>query len=373
MAILISKIVLTGGPCAGKTTALSRVEQNLTEQGYKVFVVSESATELIKGGIRPFGDDAIDMIEFQDLILKYQLSKEKIYEQAIEKLSEDKKCVIIYDRGIIDNKAYIGQTNFDMVLKRQGLSELGLMDNYDMIIHLVTSADGKEQFYTLENNQARSESASEAVTLDRKTMAAWAGHSNLKIIDNKTDFDEKINLVIDEINNLLGNPITIRKERKYLVNLESSDLSYLTENNSMEINLKQTYLESENGYERRLRKRTFNNQSTYYLTVQKKVKNLTKIVTDKKVTEKEYLRLLDIYKVKGEIEKTRYSFTLNKQYYRLDIFEDNLVILEVDATKENKNIVIPEFLEVLKEVTDDERYQNINIALKSEQIVHRLW
>ena len=31
-----SKIVITGGPCAGKTTGLSYVERELTKLGYKV-------------------------------------------------------------------------------------------------------------------------------------------------------------------------------------------------------------------------------------------------------------------------------------------------------------------------------------------------
>ena len=58
--MLKAKIVLTGGPCAGKTTALSKIEEHLEECGYKVMVVSESATELIKGGIRPFGESKLD-------------------------------------------------------------------------------------------------------------------------------------------------------------------------------------------------------------------------------------------------------------------------------------------------------------------------
>ena len=107
MGQLVGKIVLTGGPCAGKTTALSTIEQELTDRGYRVLVVGESATELIKGCIRPFGDKPFDLLDFQRLILQYQLQKEKIYEQAVDMLPEDEKCVILYDRGIMDNKAYI--------------------------------------------------------------------------------------------------------------------------------------------------------------------------------------------------------------------------------------------------------------------------
>lgn len=44
MASIEAKIVLTGGPCAGKTTALSKLEQHLLELGYFVFIVPETAT-----------------------------------------------------------------------------------------------------------------------------------------------------------------------------------------------------------------------------------------------------------------------------------------------------------------------------------------
>jgi hypothetical protein len=37
------------------------------------------------------------------------------------------------------------------------------------IVHVVTAADGAEQYYTCLNNKARTESMGEAITLDRKT------------------------------------------------------------------------------------------------------------------------------------------------------------------------------------------------------------
>jgi thymidylate kinase len=50
----IEKIVITGGPCAGKSTALSRIQKELTQLGYKVLFVSESATEFITNGLTPW-------------------------------------------------------------------------------------------------------------------------------------------------------------------------------------------------------------------------------------------------------------------------------------------------------------------------------
>ena len=73
MGSLVAKIVLTGGPCAGKTTTISRIEEHLTNKGYHVLVLNECATEIIKGGIRPFGDNAVSVYDFQNEIINLQL------------------------------------------------------------------------------------------------------------------------------------------------------------------------------------------------------------------------------------------------------------------------------------------------------------
>lgn len=56
------------------------------------------------------------------------------------------------------------------------------------MIHLVTAADGAEEFYTLETNEdgVRLESAEQARELDKKTGAAWSSHPAHVIIDNST-------------------------------------------------------------------------------------------------------------------------------------------------------------------------------------------
>ena len=48
----ITKIVITGGPCAGKSTAMSWVQNAFTQMGYAVLFVPETATELITGGVQ---------------------------------------------------------------------------------------------------------------------------------------------------------------------------------------------------------------------------------------------------------------------------------------------------------------------------------
>lgn len=46
----ITRICLTGGPCAGKTTALALLSVVLQQMGFKVLLVPEAATLLMKGG-----------------------------------------------------------------------------------------------------------------------------------------------------------------------------------------------------------------------------------------------------------------------------------------------------------------------------------
>ena len=52
--VQITKIVITGGPCAGKSTAMSWVQNAFTQKGYKVLFIPETATELITGGVAPW-------------------------------------------------------------------------------------------------------------------------------------------------------------------------------------------------------------------------------------------------------------------------------------------------------------------------------
>jgi hypothetical protein len=47
---------------------------------------------------------------------------------------------------------------------------------YDVVLHLVTAADGAEKFYTLENNAARYEDVPTAKLVDGNLIKAWSGH-----------------------------------------------------------------------------------------------------------------------------------------------------------------------------------------------------
>lgn len=205
MGVLKASIVITGGPCAGKTTTIAKVKENLENLGYHVLVLNECATELINGGIRPFGDNCLPVFDFQNEVINLQLYKEKRYFEIIEKLPKDAKCIILMDRGIMDNKAYLGSDLFSKLLEKNDLKEENLINHYDMVIHMVTVATEVETKYNTSTNSARfEEDPTEAIDLDKRTSAAWENHKNLKIVKATNVVDEKISNVINLIHEFLN-------------------------------------------------------------------------------------------------------------------------------------------------------------------------
>ena len=204
MAKRITKIVLTGGPAAGKTTLVSRVLKEFKqEDGWRVITIPETATELISGfGIKPF-DNCMSMLQFQDFVVGDQIHKEKLALDAAQLVPED-NILILYDRALMDDKAYVSDEEFAQVIARfDGRTEERVLANYDMVLHLITCAKGAEFAYDLGNN-ARTESIEFAREMDDRTLRAWSAHPNLRIIDNDANFNNKIERALREIYRAVG-------------------------------------------------------------------------------------------------------------------------------------------------------------------------
>ena len=203
MGNLVAKIVLTGGPCAGKTTTISRIEEHLVNKGYHVLVLNECATETIKGGIRPFGDYAASVYDFENEILNLQLYKEKRYHDFLKNYSDDTKIVMLCDRGSVDIKAYLGEENYQKMLKENHVTHQELLDSYDLVIHMVTVAADMQNRYSNSNNTARFEDSLEAINLDKRTSEAWSEHPNLKVVPVCEMLEEKIDMAIKFVDEVL--------------------------------------------------------------------------------------------------------------------------------------------------------------------------
>ncbi len=197
----ITKIVITGGPCAGKTTALEHIRTVFSEKGYTVIFIPETATELISGGIAPWTTNTNQ--NFQHCLLMLQCEKETYFTWGAERLKENSKLLIVCDRGAMDNKAYTYNDEFSNILNLMNTTEEALLSRYDAVFHLVTAANGAEEFYTLSNNNARYETIDEARALDERLINAWKNHPHHVVIDNSSDFKGKLNCLTEKISEFL--------------------------------------------------------------------------------------------------------------------------------------------------------------------------
>ena len=369
--VKINKIVLTGGPCAGKTTALNWINNYFRERGYTVLFVPETATELISNGVAPWTCGT--NYDYQRQQLKLQKIKEQIFEDASKTMKSD-KILIVCDRGALDNKAYMKDVEFKRLLKEFNTNETKERDSYDAVFHLVSAAKGKEEVYTLANNVARTETVEQAREIDDKIIAAWTGHPHLRIIDNSTDFEEKLERLIKEIASFLGEPEPLEIERKFLIcypNIKELE----NKPNCTKIDITQTYLKTDDDTERRVRARGIDGDYLYYLTEKRKISGLKRIEVERKLSQDEYLRLLmEADNKLHTIRKTRYCLSENNQYFEIDIYPEwnNQAIMEIELSSEDEKVNVPDCIEIIKEVTDDDKYKNYQMAKEMpKQLVKR--
>lgn len=365
----ITKIVVTGGPCGGKTTALSRIQRDLSHLGYTVLIVPETATSLISGGVAPWTCATNE--EYQKCQMLLQLQKEQVFERAASTMAND-KILIVCDRGELDNKAYMSDEEFANVLEFLGKSEVELRDNYDAVFHLVTAAKGAEEFYSLENNDARYETAEEAAVLDDKFIEAWTGHPHFRVIDNRSGFEGKMRRLMREISYFLGELAPYEIERKFLV--EYPDLEWLESlPNCEKVEISQTYLRSDPDEEIRIRRRGSGETSMYYLTEKRLDGKHVKLRTQRRLNAGEYHMLkMQANPRSREITKSRYCLTYAGQYLEIDVYPcwNDQAIVEIELTSEHAEVELPEQLHVIREITGDPQYRNASIAVRPRGATH---
>ncbi len=370
------KVVITGGPCAGKSTGLATIEQELTERGFKVFVLEELATILINSGAAPsvIGNEA-----FQELLISLGSEREKAYKEIAENYTKEygKPVVILLDRGILDGKAFMDDEMFERVWGKLSESIVEVRDEYDAVIHLTTAAKGAEEFYTLENNSARTETIEEAILNDDAILEAWMGHPHLRIVENMEDgvpitFEQKIDHLLREIFSLLGEPEPLEIERKYLIDRPPQKV--LDGLKAVKTSIVQTYLKSSDpDMERRIRQRgSVKEGFSYYYTEKSPTEDpAIRVEREEKIAVSKYVALMiEADPATKQIKKDRYCFAYKGKYFELDIYDsensfwNEKAILEVELSSAEDTIVIPEELltnEVV-DVTDDKKYRNYEIA-----------
>lgn len=176
------KIVLTGGPSAGKTALVGLIEK----QFYKnVVAVPEAATILFQGGF-PRQTDSVHINHQQRAIYFLQVELEDMTAE------ENPKKILVCDRGTVDGAAYWAGPPEEF-FKSVGTTLEAEIRRYDYVIHLETP----NGHYYNHSNPVRIEKPPEAHVLDDKIKQIWSKHPNRLIIHCHKNFSEKVKEVLD--------------------------------------------------------------------------------------------------------------------------------------------------------------------------------
>lgn len=159
-------------------------------------------------------------------------------------------------------------------------------------------------------------------------------------------------------------PLPYEIERKFLI--EYPDIAWLDSLPECEkTEITQTYLRSENGEERRVRKRGINGSFTCCFTSKRKVTDIRRVEVERIITEEEYRNYLnDADETKRQLSKTRYCLLHGDLCIEIDVypFWDDRAILEIELADENTEITFPKEISVIREVTSDPSYKNSALA-----------
>ena len=369
----IPSVVLTGGPCALKSTTLNFLRRKLENYGFAVYVAAEAATFLIGEGLQIKAalrsGDINAAREYQREVIRFQVANEDVLLRLARR--EGRPAILLCDRGIPDSRAYLeegreGDRAYRGILREVGLNPLRAAERYKGVIKLTTAADGALEFYTLANNVARDETPAQAIELDRRIEHAYLAHPHLRVVGNATGAEGKKVLVLKKVCSLIGIPQPIEVEKKYqflsLPSLGAIPVPY------SQVHMEQAYLQSDDpNAEVRVRRRSQGGDSTYYRTEKRPIASGKRSEIEEMISEKEYRNLISTWRdpTRGVLRKVRISFLWEGQYFELDIFQNLdrlLYLLEIELTDERQEVILPNFLGKLKEVTGQPEYGNYFLA-----------
>jgi len=170
----MKKIVITGGPCAGKSTVIEAIAE---EFGNRVVVVPEVATALFEAGFpppNPWTQEWQDALQAAIIVGQYR------FEARAEAEARDNGCqIIICDRGILDGAAYL-QGGVEEFCGRFDVDEGEILSRYEAVIHLESLSTLDPELYRelAKSNPSRFEDIAMAEERELNLRRAWSGHKN---------------------------------------------------------------------------------------------------------------------------------------------------------------------------------------------------
>ncbi len=152
-------------------------------------------------------------------------------------------------------------------------------------------------------------------------------------------------------------------ERRYLIRYP--DLEKLNKT-AAKTRIEQTYLLPEDGWNtNRVRMRGSDGKYTYTHTRKKRLSELTRLEDEQEICREEYTRLLkQADPSRNVIRKNRYCLEYKDRVFEIDVFDfwDDRAIMEIELGSEDEKFELPPVIEIIKEISSDNRYSNASLA-----------
>lgn len=191
-------IVITGSAASGKSKIIRKLAYTLTNKSFTVFVLPETATELLEAGF----DSLSNKLQFQTTLFDLQFKKETIYQNHIEKLY-DKRAILLLDRGLADGAVYIEPNDFEEIIRRHNLTVRSILQRYDSVIQLQPCVVVRE--YSRDSNNAFrvEKSGKECLEQDEKLKQLYSAHRHYYYVDAEEDINIKFENVLKIITKIV--------------------------------------------------------------------------------------------------------------------------------------------------------------------------
>ena len=351
----ILKIVLTGGPCAGKTTILNAIIDEFSKS--KVLIAPEVATGIFEMGYPLAGRDISYSEHWLEELQRTIIPLQKYLEsQLVEVARENGQSLIVCDRGKMDPAAYLlgGQKE---LAERFQIEADPTFAEYEMIIHLESLATANPALYDQLKltNPHRRETLEQAEALEMRTREAWQGHPNWHFVSGKLSMEEKISEVI----NLLSVYLDKEVERRWILpKVPKIQLPQAKK-------IRQGYLYVDGRGELRIRET--DNRHTMAVKGKDGVGGILRREFDRPIPAWVFDHLWPGTEGR-QIFKDRYPIPYREHLLELDLYHERnqghvKLECEFGTNEDPDDFTLPNWAADAREVTDDSRYNDQSVAL----------
>lgn len=156
----------------------------------------------------------------------------------------------------------------------------------------------------------------------------------------------------------------IETERKFLIEYPNDTCLSAFQKGRI-LHIVQTYLVSSQGCTRRVRRISENERVSYIFTEKRRISAMSAFEDEYEISSDTYATLLkEAAPDRRAIEKVRYVLPYGDRKLEMDLypFWNDRAILEIELASESESVTLPDYIKILRDVTEDPRYKNVNLA-----------